>query len=312
METQHHQLFAQHTTRALVSSNFNVITVKNSDTVARVLQVFKENNISSAPVVERTPIAGSEHTIHTYHGILDILDLVAFAVEIFSNIGSLSEELVHDLENQWKKTPVGHIIDVCGRSPIVPIHVDAPMLYCLGALSRPSVHRVPIIESTTSKDQALIGVVTQSHVISYLHENVSSFGERVRTTPVGQWMPPRAVIYVRSNTIVLDAFKKLCSCRVTGLAVLTDQDKLIGNLSASDLKKIDPDNLVAMMQLPVHRLLSLYPWSKAITVSVDDNLETVLDKLVKNKVHRIYIQQNEKALGVISLCDIIHYVSRPF
>jgi CBS domain-containing protein len=308
METHHHQFFTRHTTKILLPTSFNLITVNHSDTVGQVLKVFKEHNISSAPVIEKPVISDPEHPAENYSGIIDIVDLVTFAVEIFSNLETLSEEELRQLQDQWKRAPISDIVDISGRSPLVPIHAGSPLLYCLGALSRPSVHRVPV----TDHQGHIIGVVTQSHVISFLHENISCFSEAMRKFPVRRWMPPRPVIYVRSNTIVLEAFQKLCKCMVTGLAVLNEQDKLIGNISASDLKKVDQDNIVQTMQLPIQQFLSLYPWSKAITVTLEDTLESVLETLVRNKIHRVYVEHNEKALGVISLCDIIHFISRPF
>lgn len=68
------------------------------------------------------------------------------------------------------------------------------------------------------------------------------------------------------------------------------------------------------MYLPVGKYISAKrndPEHTPISCKWTDTLHTVIEKIVQNKVHRVFLVEEQevgngvKAIGVISLCDII-------
>jgi len=124
----------------------------------------------------------------------------------------------------------------------------------------------------------------------------------------------RHVHTVTNGTQALQAFKILIRESVSGVAIVDDDNKVIGNISASDLKLIGYDmelysklfGTVAdfVKQKELFSNLSAIP----ITTAPSSTFKEILELFEKHKVHRIYVVDDTKPLplvGVITQGDVL-------
>lgn len=124
-------------------------------------------------------------------------------------------------------------------------------------------------------------------------------------------------ISVKESAPALEAFKLMDSKQVTGLAITDDHGKLVGNISARDLKifikHIDFDHLLQPVGEFVKELRQRAVDIKSPTITVfgKTTFEMVVGKLAATKVHRLFVVDSETSFHptrIISLADVLHVV----
>lgn len=125
----------------------------------------------------------------------------------------------------------------------------------------------------------------------------------------------RNVLSVHNGDTAITAFKMMAEHGVTGLAVINEEGKLIGNISVRDLKLIRADaGMFTRLHQHIRNFLpklraefgSMDRPDKIVSLSASDTLETAIRLLSENHIHRIYIvDEQRKPIGVMSLKDIL-------
>ncbi len=94
--------------------------------------------------------------------------------------------------------------------------------------------------------------------------------------------------------------------------MVDSQNRLIGNLSARDLKSIDASNIYSSMYISTNAFVqhirqnSVEEVHPAISCLETTTFDYVLGKLAANRIHRLYVCDKDfHPLRVISLRDII-------
>lgn len=83
--------------------------------------------------------------------------------------------------------------------------------------------------------------------------------------------------------------------------------KIVGNLSESDLRGLNTDRLLDLL-FPVLDYLKQFHGvvRKPVTVTVDSTFEQVVDKVLSEKVHRVWVvDAQNKPIGALSMSDIV-------
>ncbi len=115
----------------------------------------------------------------------------------------------------------------------------------------------------------------------------------------------------------IEAFKLMDTKQVTGLAIVDSHGKLVGNISARDLKIfirfIDFNTLLTPVGdfVKALRQHAIDIKSPTITVFGSTKFEMVVGKLAATKVHRIFVVDDEThfhCIRVISLVDVLYAV----
>jgi len=111
------------------------------------------------------------------------------------------------------------------------------------------------------------------------------------------------------DTPFIDALELLYQNRISGLALVDQDFKLCGNLSASDLRGMHPTSFDFFTRSTLSFLCKgvdqeyNFPISVLQTATFSDVLQT----LAKNHIHRVYVTKETGSflLGVISLIDVL-------
>jgi len=279
------------------AKNRAVITVPKELTVRQTLELFKKENILSAPVVNDKL---------KFLGFVDVLDLVALVVKLASRT-----EATTVLPAEFFDRGIETAINLSERNPCESIPdnqtiADLIERFC-DVISCGSLHRVAVLDS--SEDGLVYGILTQSDVVSFITENLTKFdlkaNEALRS-PLNQLFRDH-VETVNQKQTLLEALALLDLHRIQGLAVVDDSFKLIGNISASDLRGTDPDSLKNALWRPVLGLVKHNP----VSCNAGSTLGEVLRLIKTEKVRRVYVTNDTgHPVGMVSLGDIIR-LARP-
>lgn len=187
--------------------------------------------------------------------------------------------------------------------------------------SRIDQHRYAVTDSAGK----VLSILSQSQLVRSLLPYIQ--GTELATKTVSELrLGYKPVLSISVDAPASQAFKKMQASKVTGLAVLDSAtSKLVGSISASDLKEIGSDaSLFERVLLPVgefwaetlkkskrrdSRATSPSARRQVYLVTPQDTIGTVFDKFSSTRVHRLFVvDDSSKPLGVISLSDIIEQI----
>jgi len=276
-----------------------IICFSKTDPLATVFQGLAEHQILSAPVYD---------PVHRSHNaFVDMVDIVSFLVNEFS------EQEITDLQalKSFKYAKCGNVADLSGRDPYLPVEAMAPLLTAITKMVKWRVHRIPVIDS----EGELQTVITQSHIVKFLYQNMYMFGTLPIQTVGDLKMFHAPVITISTEKKGFEAFKTMHDHRVSAVAVVDNDGKLIGNISVSDLKTIGFDGAkLARLYYPVSQFLKLLAkdrsdmvWAEEpICVSAQSQFREVVGKLVQSRIHRVYLADASGApTGVITQHEVL-------
>ncbi|KAL6061568.1 hypothetical protein QOT17_012741 [Balamuthia mandrillaris] len=242
----------------LLPKNFQLVKVGADEPVLQALWTLCEKGFHSVPVWDPKE--------QEWLGLVDFMDLTKQVVEEFSEerlqgLGTTWREELKEMSHSFATKKVGDIVDKSGLNPWCPVLLDTSLLSVLQLFSkRLDVHRVPVVDS----EGDVVGMVTQSSVLALVAENIDKLGS-IADAKVNDWAPPLQfrkhhnghVVTCHNAERVLDAFTRMQREEVSGLAIVDkNTGKLVGNLSASDVKGIHPATLFQDLFLPIATYLT--------------------------------------------------------
>lgn len=198
----------------------------------------------------------------------------------------------------------------------------------------PVVHRLALF-----KGGHISAILSQSDIMTYLLRHSSLMGPELCGATVDQlgFAGGRRVVCVTPSTPTHAAFTIMFSHGVSGVGVVGAQEELLGNLSASDLRRLQPHNL-RVLALPIGEFLAaLYgepvagyapsadtylqfargpPGSaavrKPVTVEPHTPFLSVLELLGSSspRIHRVYVTEHGRPIGVITATDVLRMLAK--
>jgi len=284
-----------------------LVTLSPDNTVEEALNLFHQHRITSAPVLQDNKSS---------KGLIDVLDLLSFLVKTSTKpltdtfMGESRKLTTDDMTmlrkraKDFKLAAVGELVDWSERNPFMTLIEDQTVKDALEIFSN-GIHRIVVLKR---EDNDISGILSQTNVVNslILHGKLSQFKSSVdkvenKTTKL---------ISVPQENLAIDSFLKMDSNNLSSLAVVDAQGKLIGNLSAADLRVAALDfNLLLRSTrdfLAIVRKEENKPVDFIVSCQPKSSLHDAVKKMNEYKCHRIYMVDNDnKPLAVISLTDII-------
>jgi len=274
--------------------------LRKEDSIQEAVRVLTAHKIISAPVYD--------DDANQFIGFVDMLDLATcFMTKVKPRQGeplSLS---------QFESLPVSNAINLSRRNAWVPLDRTSPLLELFEVLCLPHVHRVPIIDAKGNEpEKKVLAVITQAELIRWLwaSRRAPGFPHQVLGMKINQITPAvkESLVLVYESEPTLSAFDKIVANGINGIGVTSADGKLVGNVSATDLRIAAATGWQKMMELldqPLRSFLQfkgtlvIYPYDKAshpkpITVTPDQTLEAALGKLESYHIHRVWVVQGDQ------------------
>ena len=125
---------------------------------------------------------------------------------------------------------------LAARNPMVkPVTKDTPLLEICKVMGGRHKHRVPITEEDASGTPVCTGIISQSGLVAFIASKCPQGSMDEKMTDAGLGFKKDVVEIVDTESAAC-AFELLDSKRLSGIAVVDEDGKLIGNTSARDVK----------------------------------------------------------------------------
>jgi len=287
----------------------HVIVIPSTQTPYDAFKILISNNILSAPVMD----------VHSkkYTGFLDMRDLVSFVVFIDDDQKSDVPNNLNDIlikGSKLLKVPLEGVTCtyLSRRNPFVALNANDNLLKVCEVLAT-GVHRVPVVDEKGD----VINIISQSSVISFLNKNGSKFHDEFSKS-IGQLhLGTKPVITVPKETPAIETFRLMDNKKISGVAVVDANGRLVGNTSASDLKLFLKTPSIELLQMTIMNFLnkirqeSIDITSPTITCRSTDPLSTAIGKITSTRVHRLFIADDDggyKPSSCLSITDVLRHI----
>jgi len=270
--------------------------VNANQTIGECLQILNENNITGAPVIEgKRAVAG----------FVDVLDVAAYALHLWRayNRTARIQELLE--KNKFMDTRVRDVINFSRRNDWITVNEGASLLDCIHNFHSRVYrsHRLAILDNNGE----LRNLITMSDIIKFAakHSSVIPFSDNTVT----ELSLIRACIMVRCDSLLYNTLAVLCDHRISGLALVDWENKLVANFSASDLKGMLL-NAFEMFDKPTIEFIRKGTQIKSkippVTASQHLSLKEALKMMSDTKIHRIFITDDKQLpFGIVSCTDVV-------
>lgn len=271
------------------------------------LKLMNDHKLTAIPVYRRA------EGIHRCLGWLDMRTVMLYlAYGKFKNIASAdgTSGALFDRNAQWNDQP---IVDLMHLSPENAAHWEYRANDEVAKLLDPfvkGVHRVVVLHHGTDPNAS--EVCTQSDFVRWIFHCHSAFSRNTdKSLEALGLVNGGSVVTVTDKETALDAFRKAVTKELSSVAVVDASGRLVGTVSASDLKALDAEHL-RFATLNVMDFLAKYsPRSvNPVSAAKQCSLRTVMAKMLQQRVHRVWICDGDhKPIGVVSMTDVIRAAS---
>jgi len=279
------------TVDTLVVDKKEVYVVQSTDTLQTALDTMQKHNILSLPVMDPS------QNICGMLGIMDILVYVAWAP--YFETGAQPEGFTK------LDSPISSVLGLTSESRHIYVIEPSLPVERLATPFSNGLHRVLI----KVNEQNGLKILSQSDIVRFLYKHRSELTPIV-SKKLSTLNCTKVVFSITDSESTLDGFKLMAIEKVPAVAVTNaSTGEIIANLSASDLRGISSEN-ISDVSLPVIDYLKKRKGAnnvKALVVTMENTLLDVMQLIVENKIHRLWIvesKEHPKPVGVVTLTDI--------
>ena len=164
----------------------------------------------------------------------------------------------------------------------------------------------------------MIGIITQSALVRFLGERRDLFGP-LGEVKVRRFIKPGSPVVTLERTATLrTALRTLLAAKISAAPIVDADGNILANFSFANIRvlgKMGDDVLDRAMDSNVHDFLKeMHPGSRALRPLVlhpEDSFGTAVELLSVSGVHRVYIVEGRRPVGVVSLSDVLSLAAPP-
>ena len=164
------------------------------------------------------------------------------------------------------------------------------------------------------------GILSQSSIVAFIASKCPKGSLDETMTEAG--LPfLKDVMTIADTASAAEAFELLDSKRLSGIAVVDEDGKLVGNTSAKDIKRAVLDAGRTSMDVDILSYLASVRQGEAVGkkdkypschVHDDSTVAHVVNVMAKTGFHRVFVVDKDmKPVGVVSFTDVINFVIKP-
>jgi len=231
-------------------------------------------------------------------GLVSVLDIMTWVALAFYPLDDPDSEV--KAQRSLEK-PIGEINGIFHEETRKIWNFEQDMT--LGEILEPfskGVHRAVI-----SLGNDKFKIISQSDVIRFAFAKKDQFPEFEKTLEeLKLGGAPEDLYSLKSTETALAGFRKMDMEYYFAVPIVdAETGVLVGTLSASDIRKVSPDNINEVKK-SVKEFLTTY--KEPVVAKKSDTLDSVVQKILTSSIHRVWLVNDEnKPIGVVSLSDII-------
>mmetsp|Transcript_27440 Transcript_27440/g.60021 ORF Transcript_27440/g.60021 Transcript_27440/m.60021 type:complete len:324 (-) Transcript_27440:770-1741(-) len=287
-----------------------------SATIADAFKVLHEKHILSVPVTDQKG---------EYVGAVSVNDIIrALHVSMEANFGPHYAEEVASLQQEEAAdkalTTVGeyfssktveslvHVADMWmkGDTATTLLSVILNGFHVKGKVH----HRIFVCEQAGASTWHPSHVVSQSDIVTLLWQHRDKLGADASKTVEELGLTSGAVFCIEKSAPALTAFHHMAVDHKSSVGVVDAAGKLIGNLSASDIRELPPTQFGLLLKSVEEFEVAVNgKFRPAVSVTAGTTFVQLLEALVSQKLHRVYVVDTEnKPVSIITLTDVLKEV----
>lgn len=285
-----------------------ILDAKDKDKASVAFKKLAENRILSVPLLK----PGKKG----YFGFFDVLDVLHY---LAANVDAGELNKAENLSSLLDKLDCTceQVSDSSGRDPFRPMDETAKVLRLLDTMTSRKLHRIAVIDGAGH----LTTIVSASQVLAFLKENTTLIDDKLLESKIGDIKLGYCdVVCSGLEDKPLQAFMTMRNSNVSAVAVVNEDGTIAGNISASDLRSTEsPEFMNRLFSTNKEFILHTQNQNNPnegerkirgpICVRENTTFEEAISKLVTEKVHRLYIINDQgKPIGVITAQEIIKHL----
>lgn len=271
----------------------NLISVCPSISISQALDIMKSNKIFSLPLKSRSSKG-------KFIGIVSTQDLLHYILIKCNH--TLDEEASKALFDDSIENVLS--LDADDESYRIWERDYRDTILTTGIAFSKGYHRALITDALGWKPTVIL---TQTDLIIHAlacaetHKFATDLNSSIAAT-MGYCI--RDVVKMSKLESALTGFLRLKEKKVPSMPIV-DKGELIGTLSKSDLLGLDRESFMKLSSPVLHYLHQSR--STQVICIPSDSIKNVMDRMVENRVHRIWIvsSESEEIIGVVSQSDIL-------
>eukprot|EP01114_Cavostelium_apophysatum_P007150 TRINITY_DN1893_c0_g1_i1.p1 TRINITY_DN1893_c0_g1~~TRINITY_DN1893_c0_g1_i1.p1 ORF type:complete len:338 (+),score=94.35 TRINITY_DN1893_c0_g1_i1:108-1121(+) len=304
----------------------DIISVKSTESLAHCFNTLSSARIHAVPI---------QNEQNQFTNFVDVWDIVHYLFSTFSTeelrknqIPKMMEwhgEFVRVLDEKqpiWDVPKVPEIdpkvaefrnktVGTIEGQPFVSVGTSSTLNDLLNVMATKRLHRVPVVDANGSLER----LVSQMDLIRWIDHNMDALGD-VASQTVAQLSldSDRQDLFKASTSITaLEAFKLINDKKISGVPVVDENDKIVGNISTSDLKVAlsNTDEFLRLYQpvkdyLQVVKERDTHVPDRRITCTSKTSFRELVHSFAGHHVHRIFVEDDQQRLtGVVTLTDVL-------
>jgi CBS domain-containing protein len=312
-----------------------LISFLETTSIKDLLEALAADDILAAPIYRL------EGESRVYTGIISVYDILSFAVfeEIFDsetdfNASNLFDFLKRINPVEFFNMPVAKVVGSSDDS-VAPwiLYSSNSLMDLVNIFDKANQHRALIVDAEILQlslsgglipANASVTIVSQNDMVKYINE--SKFG---KTKLDGKLLEPlldltvadldamlkpksRPVVAMLESQSALHGFRTMFLEGLQGLPVIDTKGNIAANLSSSDMRGLTIENMDKLAS-PVFTYLEATARKGSLsidqirTVAHSATVEKAIDTLLKNRIHRLWITQDDsdKLYGCLSITDFL-------
>jgi len=261
-----------------------------------------------------------------YKDVIDMLDLVTFTLEQFSSLGlewtDANWQRFMDSERKFVDATADDVLKFHNQPRTYPTYRGCSLLQALEIFANTNIRRIPVV----SRQDRVVGMVTQSMVVSLLTQNLNLLGS-LKDKRVSEMesilAPQQKLLFVKEDQRAVDAFKIMSDNNVSGLPILDTNGLLVDSISIRDLRVIGTNaarwrrlhqTVKEFKEIARQEFPAQTPQAP-ITVTANDTVKTIIEKMDDGNIHRVFLAEPAnggrfKCKAVISQGDLLRFIAK--
>ncbi|KAM4626387.1 5'-AMP-activated protein kinase subunit gamma-3 isoform 1-T2 [Discoglossus pictus] len=240
---------------------------------------------------------------HCFVGMLTITDFINILHRYYkAPMVQIYELEEHKIET-WREVYLQSSF-----KPLIHISPTDSLFHAVYSLIKNKIHRLPVMDPSSGN---ILHILTHKRLLKFLHlfgdtiPRPRYLSRTIQDLGIGTF---RDVAIVHDTSTVFNALEIFVERRVSALPVVNEEGRVVGLYSRFDVIHLAAQKVYNNLDITVgdalrkrslclEGVLMCYP---------HETLETVIDRIVKEQVHRlVLVDEDHHARGIVSLSDIL-------
>lgn len=247
-----------------------------------------------------------------------MLDLVIYLTQ---NVLSDKTTMSHNMKSLFEETEkilmqsthASALVDLSKTTQVATISTGSSVWDAIQTFAQESVHRLLVV----SPEGNILQFLTQSAVLRFLAENATKLGDRTDVSLASAGLASHVNVFcIEEKEKAVEAFKLISSEKISAVAVIDHDGKLIGNISSRDIRMIREDaEFIQRLYLPAGAFLvkirkTFNVPEHPITATGTETIKDMIERVSRLKIHRVYVVDGaNKPQRVVSMTDLLQFIA---